>query len=864
MSAARDILDWSEEQDRWKREALRLLFVEKQLTPDDYSRLYTMFLSQHNLGPELTDFLPLTEAHLLQEGGQHQTVLCSIEDMTAVNRYPNGSQISFASTGLTAVFGENGAGKSGLSRLIKQVCRARVRTPVLPNVYAENYQSAKPSATFRYQDNGEAYLFEWTPGAKGPEELAAIAVLDEACADHYVGSEGEVAYQPYGLAQLEALANQVIPQLQGLLRQEIDLHLVDLAPHRLIAPHDTQVGAILRTLNAGTSIDELRNLAMMTAGDERRRVELVSAIASTDPEPLARESELYAARVERVLHRARSAQLLVTDAAVAKWSSLLSMAQRRAHEREQALAVLETGSLSGTGDGPWRTMLDAAREFSVRQAYPEHDFPFIGEGALCPLCQQELDAAAKSRLKKFNDFVMQDVITAARQAEADLAEARVKIEAYDASVVIDGVDEAEMSTRDPDLLVLLRQSANLTEERRQWMLSGANPDDEPKVISEPGNLGVVHARVVQLRTFAETLRASSDPEKKLALEKELKELDAKLALVPHLDKVVAAVESNSRASSLQACNRHLATTAVSKLASQLAGKYITDALIEAMGRELELLGAKRLAHTLKRKGDRGKTLVSLALDGTSARAGDVLSEGERRVVAIAFFLAELAQQDGRSAVVVDDPVSSLDHRYRYAVAKRLAAEANSRQVIVLTHDAAFLVALLQEADAPAVRALEWKDNSPGYVSETLPWMQKSVGDRISSLQADRKRLEENWGDEPSEATRRDMAAVYARVRGTVERLIREEILNKAVKPFEDRVHVERVAAIAGFSQEEWVALNGVYLRCNPALDGHDSNAEGARDVPNPAVLAADISILNDLKTRAQARRKAVKSPFPVE
>ncbi len=45
--------------------------------------------------------------------------------------------------------------------------------------------------------------------------------------------------------------------------------------------------------------------------------------------------------------------------------------------------------------------------------------------------------------------------------------------------------------------------------------------------------------------------------------------------------------------------------------------------------------------------------------------GKVLSEGEHRCVALAAFLAELSTIDAQSAIVFDDPVSSLDHQFSF-------------------------------------------------------------------------------------------------------------------------------------------------------------------------------------------------------
>ena len=61
-------------------------------------------------------------------------------------------------------------------------------------------------------------------------------------------------------------------------------------------------------------------------------------------------------------------------------------------------------------------------------------------------------------------------------------------------------------------------------------------------------------------------------------------------------------------------------------------------------------------------------------------------------------MAELATTENKSGIVFDDPVSSLDNMHREAVAKRLVAEAATRQVIVFTYDLAFLFELNRAAE----------------------------------------------------------------------------------------------------------------------------------------------------------------------
>src|SRR5690606_22425879 len=85
---------------------------------------------------------------------------------------------------------------------------------------------------------------------------------------------------------------------------------------------------------------------------------------------------------------------------------------------------------------------------------------------------------------------------------------------------------------------------------------------------------------------------------------------------------------------------------------------------------------------------------------------EVLSEGERTCVALAGFLAELEVAQDESAIILDDPVSSLDHRHRRYVARALIEEARRRQVVLLTHDIVFLLMLTKAARSGGVPVRE--------------------------------------------------------------------------------------------------------------------------------------------------------------
>ncbi|HFH4341375.1 hypothetical protein MKK05_14135 [Pseudomonas aeruginosa] len=141
-----------------------------------------------------------------------------------------------------------------------------------------------------------------------------------------------------------------------------------------------------------------------------------------------------------------------------------------------------------------------------------------------------------------------------------------------------------------------------------------------------------------------------------------------------------------------------------------------------------------------------------------------------------------------SVSVFDDPSTSLDHVYRRAIAWRLVALAESRQVLVFTHDAVFLTELamaLQRADCQAsYKTIGW-DELPGLVSEGLTWATMDTKARLADLRDRAKALNAPEGTYPDDELERQIAAGYSSLRGTVERPIREVFLNNTVQPFSD-------------------------------------------------------------------------------
>ena len=89
-------------------------------------------------------------------------------------------------------------------------------------------------------------------------------------------------------------------------------------------------------------------------------------------------------------------------------------------------------------------------------------------------------------------------------------------------------------------------------------------------------------------------------------------------------------------------------------------------------------------------------------------------------------------------------MTSLDHVRRDKVAQRLAQLAKDRQVVVFTHDVAFVGDLSAAADSEGVsvagRSVERQGLEPGVCLDFLPWKAKDFAQRIDHLRTELTKL----------------------------------------------------------------------------------------------------------------------------
>ncbi len=231
-----------------------------------------------------------------------------------------------------------------------------------------------------------------------------------------------------------------------------------------------------------------------------------------------------------------------------------------------------------------------------------------------------------------------------------------------------------------------------------------------------------------------------------------------------------------------------------------------------------------------------------------------LTGDEQRAVSLAFFLAEVSSSENDGGIIVDDPVSSLDDERRAYIARRLVEESTRRQVVVLTHDLAFLLDLSDHAEAGGAEALiqgVWRTNTEvGRVDDHPPFTAMKLRSRIGVLD----QQVAQWDNQPAprdfdEAWRR-VCDLYDQMRKTWERAIEERLFRGVVQRLQREVKTRKLKDVA-ISPEQIGTVTEGMTRCSHFV--HDAPPGTATNLPDRQQLAKDLERLKDFERDTRPR-----------
>lgn len=792
MTVYKQIVDWSKDRPKFIQDAIRRLFLNQRLSDNDYAEIKQILID--SVDEKDVCFTPVSVNDIPQNNDNKIscTKLLSIESPNNISSLSKDAKIDFSESGLTILFGENGTGKSSYSRILKRFCWSRQKTTILKtNIYLnETDQSVK----IRYRNNNKEHDFLWSKTERDAN-LNSIFVYDGESALKYITEETEIDFKPAGLDILESISS-LCQKLDADFSKEIQ-SLSCTKPLEGNIDITTDIGKWYFA-NKIYSANEIKEKINFSDNDKERKSELARLL---NIDALKQENKILEQKQNRyinLLKEIRIYESIYSEVYIQKINQLRSdyLAKKSAYELAQQ-QIAGTDPLQGVGSSTWKELWESAKKYALTEVHPnEKSFPSRDGEKICVFCQQPLSVEAEKRLERFNLFISDDT-------NAKLAIATQLLENERNSITRPFVYAREtlkeLEADNPALMQSVTIFISAFEDYKKqiiaYLADTSTPNKQLKdfsllsatVLNDFENcIDGINSRITQ---------NTQAIEKQALLQVEYKNYCEKEKLFFNIDAIIAYYQAQEKIRVLQSYKASIPKTSITKAISFLLEHESITAFNTAFNKFIKKLSPviSQKVEIKKNRATAGKVYQKSCLKNcNNEKVTDILSEGEQKVLILASFLAECSLNNDDCTIVFDDPVTSLDYKYRDKIASIFVELSEKRQIIVLTHDFYFTRLLIdtykkntRKEDFKLI-SLNTSNNFTGIPSDDLPYLMKNVKERMDSIYSGQKEIR---GIAITDIEHRDyiLDAQRKRMRALIEKTIEDIFTGKSIERFSKNI-----------------------------------------------------------------------------
>lgn len=755
--------------------------------------------------------------------------------------------------GLNVIYGNNGTGKSGYTRILKSLCGS-LGSPILRgNIYDDKPISQSVDVIINIDGNEE--LITWTPELGAIETLKDVIVFDSEVSRVYIDKANETSYVPYELSLFKELI-EVFSRVKLHLESEKSL-LKSTLPILRSDFDKTEVVSKIKNLTSKTKVSELDTYFVFTAKDQERH-DTIKTLLANDPANLIAQEKSVKVQLDNIISGIESAatKLSLENQDKLKQQHNDYISNKEAFETS-ATAFKDKSKLTSIGSETWLKMWTAAATFSTVELSHGQKSK-LSENEICVLCHQDLTFDAKERIQCFENYV-------ASKLKGSMSSA---LKIYTNNVLSLPKSFNEEALRTQLLAAKLDESVWLQPMALFWGDIESTVKTKHDSPLKPNAPIMPHTALIQ--ALKDIVKAVDQKIEELTkekvqfdrskLESEDLELQAKRWAVGYLTEIKFELSTLNLKVSYNKGIKKVSSSAVTKKSGEFSKEIITDDYIKRFNFELDKLGADNISVELvKSPGDKGKIKHQIKLKTTNTKGKkesplNILSEGEQRVVGIAACLADISRIPHESAIIFDDPISSLDLDWEEKTARRLIELSQVRQVIVLTHRISLLGALTADnaVNSIHIRKEHWGCGEHGKI----PLFAKKPINALSLIKSERipqaKKMLETSGYEIYEMYAK---ALCSEIRILIERVVEVEFLVGIVQRHSRKVQtLNKVMHLAKINSSDCNIIDEAMTTFS--MFEHSQPIETPVMTPTPEFLDAEVEKIliwhKEFKTRKVA------------
>lgn len=722
--------------------------------------------------------------------------ITEIKGITNVNALL-ADQLINISDQLTIVYGGNGTGKSGYTRMLNNAFKGRGDKEILSNVF-ERTPNLIASCIFTFQGADASFELKF-PDDKGHDAFTRFSIFDTQCIKVHLEQENGLLITPVGFDffnKLIILYQTLEQKLNAVI--QIKRGRNDFIP---LFQHQNVIQELIHSLSEHTNLDQLKELADYSEEDAKQVNELTrkkgELLALNIPQRIREYQALLNAVDALKQNLAAYIDIFSEESITTIRRTTISYKHFSALSKQQGIDSLKDYPIAEVGSDPWLAFVGAARKYAENIGVAGN-----GEEKMenCVFCLQPLTAKEENLVNAYWQFLQSDAQKQATALEQQLSRDRKRVNDLRPVVFDETIALYQYMSMGHEELTQTWKSivASLEIEKQNLLnsISELNEDCEVQQINHTTEEFAVVSGTIQ--AAIEALSVKNPAAEIEQIDREIQFLADKNLLYKLHDQIVVFVNDQIWAAEAARKLGAFRTNGITTKQGELFSQHITTRYTNIFNVECLKLKAPTSV-VISQRNAKGQTLRRLQVANNIA--SKILSEGEQRAITLADFLTEMQLNPRNRGIIFDDPVTSLDHQRRDLIAKRLAEEAKKRQVIVFTHDIALLLQLQYYAEqidglSVSVTSMRKQGDKVGIIHPTLPWVAQKITARIGYLKTGLVKLEKIEREQTEDEYISAAKSWYGMLREAWERAVEERLFKGVIERFGYSVQTNRLKKVA--------------------------------------------------------------------
>ena len=843
LSTKRNVLDflweWAEDKGNWAKLLLHeTLTATDRLSDDTRKIIYRHFRKSIGLPEDIED-APIEKPSASFSG--HEIQLTKLANITGINRLSSNSEITF-SPNLTVIYGENGTGKSGFSRILKDIGFSyEAETKLLPNIYAEKPEEM--SAKVEYTYDGDKKEYTWTPQGKN-KELKDISVYNSSCVSISISGNRNLIITPLGFHLFDMVSAE-LDALAELLKNE--KNLLNTTYEWFDSFHEgTDYNQIIQSLK-DTPKEKIEGVLPFTKDDEQKLTDLVKELANLTKEILEKEIKELNSQYTEITEIKQRIETSKTAFSQSQWDELIkavSTVKRLEEKGYGSLASLASEKgIELFGKPEFERFIQAADVYI--NTLPNNNYPETS-GSKCIYCNQSIsDSATIDLIKKYREILKDTTRQELEKQKSTINNFKLAFNRVANDIQLHqpsyGTANNEKALQ-PDFLLAYNLSVkNIAQciKQNDYKNLSFSLDYNSVVIELSKKLDEIEGVLAKKKESRDNIET-----KRNILKTEIIVLEDKKIFTDRKTAVLKIIANYQQIKILSENESAFNTTSISTKTNKARKELVEQAFEKSFREELQNLRKGHISVELNFGTKKGGTNIRQSLK-EKYNLSDILSEGEQKAISLAEFFTELRIDGSNSTVIFDDPVNSLDHHIIDETAKRLILLSKTRQTVIFTHSILLFNSFLYQSKLSHNKSLErlfYNTKNQYEICGIITLADEEINKPKSYISQINSLINNSPKDRPEAEV---SAEGYGYLRSAIELTVEHEILKGTVKRYQKNIALTNFLELSGAEIDKCkIELNDIFEKCCGSISAHS----------NPVDLASTPD-MKQLKTDFEAYKK---------